>query len=133
MLADAEILSLAYDIFKELKLDVIIKVNNRKLLNGILEQADITKYKDDVILVVPTNEKDNEVQKNIHEYVRMIKDRFYKDNPLITDAQALKRDLSNHAVVMYGTTEGNLLLAKYSFPAVRKGDCGIYAFLRWNL
>jgi hypothetical protein len=43
----------------------------------------------------------------------MIKDRFYKDNPLITDIEALNRDLSKNAVVIYGTTEGNLLLAKY--------------------
>lgn len=57
MLADAEILSLAYDIFKELKLDVTIKVNNRKLLNGILEEADITQYKEDVILVIDKLEK----------------------------------------------------------------------------
>ncbi len=73
----------------------------------------VSANKDDVILVVPTNEKDKTAQENIHEYVRMIKDMFYKDNPLITDAEALNRDFSKHAVVMYGTAEGNLLLAKY--------------------
>ena len=73
----------------------------------------VSANKDDVILVVPTNEKDKAEQENIHEYVRKIKDMFYKDNPLITDTEALKRDLSKHAVVMYGTTGGNLLLAKY--------------------
>ncbi len=57
MIAEAEILSLTLDVFKELKLDIIIKVNNRKLLNGILEQADITRYKDDVILVIDKLEK----------------------------------------------------------------------------
>lgn len=73
----------------------------------------VSVNKDDVILVVPTNEKDKAAQEKIHEYVRMIKDRFYKDNPLITDQEALKRDLSNHAVVIYGTAEANLLLANY--------------------
>ncbi len=73
----------------------------------------VSANKDDIILVVPTNEKDKAEQENIHEYVRKIKDMFYKDNPLITDAEALKRDLSKHAVVMYGTVEGNLFLAKY--------------------
>jgi hypothetical protein len=73
----------------------------------------VSANKDDVILVVPTNEKDKVAQEKIHEYVGMIKDRFYQNNPLITDAEALNRDLSKHAVIMYGTTEGNLLLAKY--------------------
>ncbi len=37
MLADAESLAVAYALFKELELDIIIKVNSRKLLQGILE------------------------------------------------------------------------------------------------
>ncbi len=41
MLADAEILAVLETGFKQLGLDVIIKVNNRKLLTGILEQAGI--------------------------------------------------------------------------------------------
>ena len=79
--------------------------------NGTINAVTINK--DDVILVVPTNEKDKTAQDKIHEYVKMIKGRFYKENPLLTDTDALNRDLSKHAVVMYGTTEGNLLLAKY--------------------
>ena len=73
----------------------------------------VSVNKDDIILVLPTNEKDKTAEKNIHEYVRKIKDMFYKENPVITDSEALSRDLSVHAVVMYGTPEGNLLLAKY--------------------
>jgi hypothetical protein len=73
----------------------------------------VTVNKGDVILVLPTNEKDKSAQKAIHEYVQKIKAMFYQDNPLITDEEALKWDLSNHSVVMYGTAEGNLLLAKY--------------------
>ncbi|MFQ6123278.1 MAG: histidine--tRNA ligase [Candidatus Heimdallarchaeota archaeon] len=37
MLADAESLAVVYALFKELELDVIIKVNSRKLLQGMLE------------------------------------------------------------------------------------------------
>ena len=73
----------------------------------------VSANKDDVILIVPTNEKDKVAQAKIHEYVGKIKNMFYQNNPLITDVEALKQDLSNHAVVMYGTTDGNLLLAKY--------------------
>jgi len=57
MVADAEILSLAYDVFKQLKLNVVIKVNNRKLLNGILTEAGIDRYKDDIILIIDKLEK----------------------------------------------------------------------------
>ncbi|MEW5897527.1 MAG: histidine--tRNA ligase [Nanoarchaeota archaeon] len=42
MLADVEIIALMREVFNKLKLDVVVKVNNRKLLNGILEQAGIT-------------------------------------------------------------------------------------------
>jgi len=73
----------------------------------------VSVNKDDVILIVPTNEKDKTAQEKIQEYVALIKDRFYKNNPLMTDKEALARDLSKHAVVMYGTKEGNLLLAKF--------------------
>jgi DNA-dependent RNA polymerase auxiliary subunit epsilon len=79
--------------------------------NGTINAVSANRH--DVILVVPTNERDKTAQKNIHDYVITIKERFYKNNQLITDTEALSRDLSEYAVVMYGTTEGNLLLAKY--------------------
>jgi histidyl-tRNA synthetase len=49
MLADAEILAAIDTGFNKLKLDTVIKVNNRKLLNGILEQA---KMEDKEIAIV---------------------------------------------------------------------------------
>lgn len=45
VVADAEIISLANDVFRELGLDVIIEISNRKLLDGILEEARIPKEK----------------------------------------------------------------------------------------
>ncbi len=41
MLADAEIIAIASDVFKKLGFDVVIEVSNRKLLNGILEEAGV--------------------------------------------------------------------------------------------
>ncbi len=41
MLADAECLAVIEAAFKKLQLDVVVKVNNRKLINGILEEAGI--------------------------------------------------------------------------------------------
>ncbi len=43
MLADAECLAVIEAAFNKLKLDVVIKVNNRKLINGILEDAGIAR------------------------------------------------------------------------------------------
>ncbi len=42
---DAEFMALIFDVFKQLKLDVFIKVNNRKFLFGLLEECGIEKKK----------------------------------------------------------------------------------------
>lgn len=51
MKADAEILSLANTVLEDLKLDATIYINNRKLLNGILESLNIEK-KEETILIL---------------------------------------------------------------------------------
>lgn len=43
MLAEAEILAVVQSVFKKLNFDVVIKVNSRKVLNGLLQQAGITE------------------------------------------------------------------------------------------
>ncbi len=77
-----------------------------------------------VILVVPTNEKDKQIQEKIHSFVENIKKRFYKDRPILTDKEALKKDLSKNSVVAYGTTNGNLFIAKHvtKMPVQIKSD-----------
>src|SRR3989338_2193389 len=51
MLADAEVLAVVDAVFAQLELPIVIKVNNRKLLNGILEQAGITKKEEAIIAI----------------------------------------------------------------------------------
>jgi histidyl-tRNA synthetase len=51
MLADAEMVAVADTFFKEIGLDVVIKINNRKLLSGILEQAGIEKKEEAIISI----------------------------------------------------------------------------------
>jgi len=51
MLSDAEVLSVVQTVFDKLNLDIVIKVNNRKLLNGILTQAGIKKKEEAIIAV----------------------------------------------------------------------------------
>ncbi len=51
MLADAEIIAMTDASFRALQLDVGIKVNNRKLLNGLLEQVGITNKEEAIIAI----------------------------------------------------------------------------------
>ncbi|MFH1455331.1 MAG: histidine--tRNA ligase [archaeon] len=53
MVADAEIVKITLEFFKRLELDVTVEINNRKVLDGLLEALDIPEEKWlDVILVV---------------------------------------------------------------------------------
>ncbi len=53
MLADAEIVMVTQDFFKKIGFDVIIEVNNRKVLDGIMESLNISEKKRiDVILAI---------------------------------------------------------------------------------
>jgi histidyl-tRNA synthetase len=51
MLADAEIIAVAENVFKKLKLSTEIRINNRKLLNGLLEQAGINDKEQAIIAI----------------------------------------------------------------------------------
>src|SRR3989338_3828779 len=58
MLAEAELLKLASKVFKELKLDIIIKVNNRKILDSMMKSCLIPDDKAaSVILTIDKLEK----------------------------------------------------------------------------
>ena len=76
------------------------------------------------IYVVPTGEADGEAQRKIADYVKTIRDRFNAASEMVTDEQALARDLSGYCVIAYGTLSGNKWLAKYraAIPAVAALD-----------
>lgn len=73
----------------------------------------VVSDKQSVIFVVPTNESSKTLQDRIHAYVTAVRDRFFKDSPILTDKEALKRDLSSNSLIVYGTPAGNLWLAKH--------------------
>ena len=50
--AEAQLLNLAFTVFEKLKIPIIIKVNNRKILDAILETANVTENKDSVMLTL---------------------------------------------------------------------------------
>lgn len=59
MLADAEILAVVNTAFQKLNFDIVIKVNSRKILNGILEQAGIAdkEEKEQAIIAIDKLDK----------------------------------------------------------------------------
>ncbi len=65
-----------------------------------------------VVLIVPTNEKDKKAQSGIVEFAREYKDMFYKNASIFSDEEALKKDIANNSIIIFGTPEGNLWLAK---------------------
>ncbi len=66
---EAEVLALTSEVFKELKIDAVINVNNRKLLNEILDKERI-KNKEEVIKEIDKLDKlsEKEVKKNLKKY-----------------------------------------------------------------
>lgn len=69
MLADAEILAIVSEAFKALGFEAVIKVNNRKLLDGLLDSVGIKENKMDAILSIDKLEKSGaeEVKKELKE------------------------------------------------------------------
>ncbi|MBD3361805.1 histidine--tRNA ligase [Candidatus Woesearchaeota archaeon] len=51
-LADAELMLLALDCFKELGLDAYLQINNRKILKGLVEYAGIPAKKADTVMII---------------------------------------------------------------------------------
>jgi hypothetical protein len=66
--------------------------------------------KNSAVLVIPTNESDPDIQKNIHAFVRRIQRRVFSKKPVKKYAEAIKRDLSGNSIILYGTMNGNLWL-----------------------
>lgn len=68
MLAEAEQIAILAEVFRELKFEFVIKVNNRKVLNGILNQAGIKKQKEALIALDKLDKIGNSgVQKELLE------------------------------------------------------------------
>lgn len=61
------------------------------------------------VVIIPTNEKDKESEKKISKNVHYI----FSNYEIITDTTALKSDLSNKNIIVYGTPKGNLWLDKF--------------------
>ncbi len=70
--------------------------------------------KESMVIVVSTNEADHAIEEQIYACATAIRDRFFgPKTPVITDKEALERDLASNSLMVYGTPSGNLWLAKH--------------------
>jgi hypothetical protein len=81
-------------------------------INGVFENNP------SIVFIVPTSEEDAGDQQRVFTYVRgietMVRERgISSDTEVITDAEALNRDLGSNSILVYGTVRGNLWLAKH--------------------
>jgi histidyl-tRNA synthetase len=86
MLAEAELLALVQSVFKEFGIEVIIKVNNRKLLNGILEQCEIKRKE---LAIVAIDKLDKIGIKGVSEELRQ---RSYSEEQIESIFELITED-----------------------------------------
>jgi hypothetical protein len=68
--------------------------------------------KESIVMILPSHEANGDKQEQIHVYGKKVF-RFIEGSSIFTDEEALKKDLSQNSVIVYGTPEGNLWLSKF--------------------
>jgi membrane protease YdiL (CAAX protease family) len=82
---------------------------------GKIESANINfilSDKPSVVIIAPTQETDKAVEAKIRVDLEAWRDAHFKDRPIITDIDALQRDLSSNTLIVFGTPSGNAWLAR---------------------
>lgn len=96
---EAEILSAVKDILDSLKIDFVIYINNRKLLNEILDELNL-KQKEDLIREIDKIDKlpENEIKKNLEKYnaeklldIMKNKEEFFEKYESYKEIEELKK------------------------------------------
>ena len=82
-------------------------------------------YKDIDYIVVSENEGDAVIQKEIYKYVEGVKNKFFAHTQIITDKEALTKDISAYSFLIYGTMKNNLLIKKFKgeMPIIVSDKC----------
>jgi hypothetical protein len=79
--------------------------------------------KESIVLVLPTHEADGAKREQIRKYAKKVF-KFIEESSILTDEEALKKELSQNSVIVYGTPEGNLWLSRFisEIPVKQKKD-----------
>jgi hypothetical protein len=82
--------------------------SRRPVFAGNINNAMLNK--ENIILIIPTHEIDQAIQKDLHEYVGAVKMRIFPNAKILTDEEALAENLSAFKIIAYGTLDGNSYL-----------------------
>ena len=93
---------------KQNKVEAIRDTKIDEILKPYEFAKDSTTY-----FIVSTNENNKEQEKQMKNFVSEYRDMFSKEIEIITDNEALKMDLTNSDIVIFGTINGNLFLKKH--------------------
>ncbi|MHB8208608.1 DUF4932 domain-containing protein [Mucilaginibacter sp.] len=63
--------------------------------------------------IVSSHEANKQIQANMLKWVKQYHDMISPNSPIITDEKALRMDLANNDIVLFGTPDGNSFLKKY--------------------
>lgn len=90
------------------------KVNKIPTLNQSLS--------DNIKIVYPTNIGDEELRENLKQYIIDFGNRYYPDKPIIADTSVTSSLVKESDLIVFGTIESSLILAKQNFPFIIKSD-----------
>jgi hypothetical protein len=90
-----------------------------RLLDAFGEIADTNIYsvlsdRQSIVIVVPTKETGDGVNEKIRAAAEAIRDKHFPGRPVLSDNDALNRDLSGNSIVVVGTTAGNAWLSEHA-------------------
>ncbi len=121
--ADAEVISLAADCLKDIGLkegDFIVKINNRKLLEGLLMDFIDKKNIDDVMRIIDKKEKITE--KEFEKELKQIKTTSEKIKKIISILNSPLKDLRNKRLNKKAEEGLNELLSVFSLLNKKYGN-----------
>lgn len=90
-------------------------------------------FKEIDYIVYPSNDPSDKTREDIFNYVKSVKDNFFKSTALISDREAIAENLLMHDLLIYGTIDNNLVLKEIqSYLPVQITDSQIIADQVYN-
>ncbi len=91
MLAEAELLAVAENFFTSVNIDIKLKVNNRQILSGILEQVGIKDTKKQKAAIISIDKLDKIQQKGV---TKELIEKGFKEKQITKIFKLIKKDIS---------------------------------------
>ncbi|NOU46807.1 MAG: DUF4932 domain-containing protein [Bacteroidales bacterium] len=66
-----------------------------------------------LLIITPTEESDSISQQQLLGFINEYKQQFFPDSKLVSDKEALKMDVSNYDILVFGTPNSNVFLKKH--------------------